>query len=142
MDRAAFDFALEHGIEIGGYVPKGRFSENGPIPDKYANLIETDSDDPAERTRQNVLFSEATLIVSHGGLYGGSALTKTIAEAVRKPCLSIDLEILSLEKAGITVQEWLEKVRPQTLNVAGPRASEDPTIYKATYDLLSAFFPD
>jgi len=26
VDRAAFDFALEFGIEIGGYVPRGRMA--------------------------------------------------------------------------------------------------------------------
>ena len=34
-DRAAFDFALENNIEIGGFIPKNRLAEDGGISDKY-----------------------------------------------------------------------------------------------------------
>ena len=30
-DRAALDFAIEHGIPHGGWCPKGRRAEDGPI---------------------------------------------------------------------------------------------------------------
>jgi hypothetical protein len=30
-DRAALDFAIEHGIPHGGWCPKGRNAEDGPI---------------------------------------------------------------------------------------------------------------
>jgi hypothetical protein len=32
-DRAAFDFALENNIEIGGFVPNIRLAEDGGISD-------------------------------------------------------------------------------------------------------------
>jgi len=35
VDRAALDLALEMGIPSGGWCPKGRRSEDGPIPDRY-----------------------------------------------------------------------------------------------------------
>lgn len=34
-DRAALDFAIEHGIPHGGWCPKGRRAEDGPIDAKY-----------------------------------------------------------------------------------------------------------
>lgn len=34
-DRAALDFAIEHDIPHGGWAPKGRKAEDGPIPSKY-----------------------------------------------------------------------------------------------------------
>jgi hypothetical protein len=34
-DRAAFDFALKYYIPHGGWIPKGRIAEDGPLPDKY-----------------------------------------------------------------------------------------------------------
>jgi hypothetical protein len=34
-DRAGLDFALEVGLEHGGYVPKGRKAEDGRIDDRY-----------------------------------------------------------------------------------------------------------
>ena len=51
VDRAALDFALEVGIPIGGHLPRGRKDENGDVlPDKYADMQETDSDDVKVRT--------------------------------------------------------------------------------------------
>ena len=34
-DRAALDFAKEHGIPHGGWCPKGRLAEDGPIDVRY-----------------------------------------------------------------------------------------------------------
>ena len=34
-DRAGLDFALEVGLEHGGYVPRGRRSEDGRVDEKY-----------------------------------------------------------------------------------------------------------
>ncbi len=52
-DRAALDFAIAHGIPQGGWCPKGRKAEDGPIPDRY-QLKETPSDNYAQRTEWNV----------------------------------------------------------------------------------------
>lgn len=38
-DRAGLDFAIETGLEHGGYVPRGRKAEDGRIDDRY-NLVE------------------------------------------------------------------------------------------------------
>ena len=34
-DRAALDFALKLGIPHGGWIPKGRIAEDGPLPEIY-----------------------------------------------------------------------------------------------------------
>lgn len=34
-DMAPFDFALKFSIPHGGWIPKGRITEEGPLPDKY-----------------------------------------------------------------------------------------------------------
>jgi hypothetical protein len=137
VDRAALDFALENGIETGGYVPKGRLAEDGHIPNKYSNLIETGSEDHAERTRLNVMASDATLILSQGVLSGGSRLTKEAAENYQKPFLHLDLSVIKFEKAIDEAKEWLDSVGCETLNVAGPRAPEDPEIYLKTKQFLN-----
>jgi hypothetical protein len=139
-DRAALDFALAHGFAIGGFVPKGRLAEDGTIPASYPDLIETASPEPAERTRLNVLNSDATLILSHGDLMGGSLLTEKLAAEHKKPVLSIDLQKHDLDKAAQVVSEWLERTDCGTLNVAGPRASEDGDIYDAVTKLFHAIF--
>jgi hypothetical protein len=137
-DRAAFDFAIECGISLGGFVPQGRIAEDGRIPDKYTNLIETETDDPTERTEKNVHSSDATLIFSQGPLSGGSKLTLDFAQKFEKPVLHIDLLDLSFADAIARVRSWLDGIDGRVLNIAGPRASEDERIYESVYRFLSA----
>lgn len=128
-DRAALDIALDMGIEIGGYVPIGRLAEDGPIPERYYGMVETDSDDPAVRTELNVAASDATLIFSHGELRGGSRETADLACRHAKPLLHIDLNKLDVDSAAEMIEEWLSRDDYRVLNIAGPRASDDPEIY-------------
>ena len=94
-DRAAFDAALELGIPLGGWVPRGRLDEDGVIPVRYPNLREAESADPAVRTECNVRDSDATLLISHGPLVGGSALTARLADQMGRPHLHLDLDLAS-----------------------------------------------
>lgn len=139
-DRAAFDFALEKGIEIGGFVPKNRMAEDGEISAKYPNLLETRAKNPAKRTELNVKYSDATLILSHGKLTGGSKKTLQLAEKWQKPFLHIDFCEMSLEEAVLKVRNWLESINCQELNIAGARASKDSKIYGKTKEFLEKLF--
>jgi hypothetical protein len=141
-DRAAWNFALANGLAVGGWVPKGRAAEDGAIPDRYPDLREADSADPAVRTALNVRDSDATLVLSHGPLFGGSLLTVREAARAGKPVLHLDLDLLSEAEAAARLRGWLADVRPRTLNVAGPRASEDPRIASATEAVLGAALRD
>ena len=49
-DRAALDCAIAHGITHGGWCPKGRKAEDGPIDARY-QLKETPSSDCVQRTK-------------------------------------------------------------------------------------------
>ena len=140
VDRAALDFALEAGIETGGFVPKNRRAEDGRISEKYPNLVETAGENPAERTGLNVINSDATLIISQGAPGGGSLLTRQLAEKHGKPFLHIDLSLLTIEEALEKTNLWLASMDCQTLNVAGPRASEDAEIYEKTKVYLRGLF--
>lgn len=137
-DRAALDVALALGLEVGGWVPKGRRAEDGRIPERYPNLRETDSEEPAERTLRNVRDSDATLLLSHGPLAGGSLLTLAEAQRTGRPVLHLDLDAVPASSAARRLRTWLEEHRIATLNVAGPRASEDPAIAGATAAALRA----
>ena len=59
-DRAALDWAIEHGIPHGGWCPKGRWAEDGPIDGRY-QLQETPTGSTsanmsaAARRRMNLL---------------------------------------------------------------------------------------
>jgi hypothetical protein len=140
-DRAAWEVALERGLRIGGWVPEGRGAEDGSIPDRFAGIVETESPDPALRTVRNVRDSDATLIVSHGPLSGGSRLTLDEALRRHKPVLHLDLTALRHDAAIERLRAWLDEVDPETLNVAGPRASKDPAIAAAVASLLRAALP-
>ena len=124
VDRGALDAAIVAGVPHGGWCPRGRLAEDGRIPDRYA-LSETDSQEYAVRTRQNVLDSDATLILCRGLLRGGTELTRRLAEQHGKPHLVIDLE--DPEPLG-EVCRWLAAQRVGVLNVAGPRESQSPGI--------------
>jgi predicted Rossmann fold nucleotide-binding protein DprA/Smf involved in DNA uptake len=139
-DRAAWDAAIEAGIATGGSVPKGRQAEDGPIAGKYPGLTETASPDPMERTRLNVIDSDATLLFSHGPPTGGSRLTAELTEKYNKPLLHIDLAAAAREGAVERVADWLRSTNICVLNVAGPRASEDPSIYEAVREFLVELF--
>lgn len=137
-DRAALEAARSCGLPVGGWVPKGRAAEDGRVPDDLGELRETEGADPAERTRRNVADADATLLLSHGALRGGSALTREEAARLGKPCLWIDLDATPLEAAIELVLGWCKQYRVGVLNVAGPRASEDARIHESTLALLLA----
>lgn len=139
-DRAAFDFALEKGFKISGFVPKNRLAEDGRISERYENLIQTETENPAERTKLNVKSADATLILSHGELKGGSLLTLKFAENYKKPFLHIDFSALSLEQAARKTRKWLDSIDCKILNIAGSRASEDSEIYDKTEKFLNYLF--
>ncbi len=138
-DRAALDFAIDNDIPHGGWVPKGRLAEDGVISNRY-DVVETDSPDYNVRTEKNVMDSDGTLIVSHGALAGGSALTKALARKNKRPCLHIDLDKVAEFEAAFEIIGWISQHGIETLNVAGSRASKDPDIYHATINILETVF--
>ena len=137
-DRAALDEAMHAGVEHGGWVPRGRKAEDGPIPRKY-RLKETPTSWYAERTERNVEEGDGTLIVSRGPLTGGSLLTQGLARKHRKPSLHVDLgEERDLRDTARGALAWIREHGIEVLNVAGPRAGNDPQIYALTRGLLKA----
>lgn len=136
-DRAALDFAIAHDILHGGWFPEGRMAEDGRISDRY-QLQKLPKAGYRQRTRQNVLDSDGTLIVNLGELDGGSLQTQRFAELHGKPCLVIQAEEKMSHESAKRILEWLHTNRIMTLNVAGPRESKRPGIYCATMNLLGA----
>ena len=137
VDQAALDVAISFGIDHGGWIPKGRRTEAGELPDKY-KLKEMPTSSYPKRTEQNVIDSDGTLIISHGKLTGGSLLTFGMARLYKKELLHIDLEINRGYSAVQLIQSWIVLNNIKVLNVAGPRASEDPYIYEDAVRLLKA----
>ncbi len=128
-DQAALDAAIKLEFPYDGWIPKGRKTEYGTLPDKY-NLKEMPIGSYPERTEQNVIDSDGTVIISHGELTGGSKLTDKIAEKHKRPCLHIDLNKTPTFFAASIINAWIGLHKIKILNVAGPRASKDPEIYQ------------
>jgi hypothetical protein len=136
-DQAALDVAIELGIPYGGWIPKGRKTENGTLPYTY-KLKEMATSSYARRTEQNVVNSDGTLIISRGPLAGGSELTQKTAMMHDRPCLYMDLGTVNVLQAVKGIRSWIVRHGIEILNVAGPRASEDPEIYDITAKILRA----
>ena len=136
VDRAALDWAIALGVPHGGWCPRGRRAEDGPLDAKYL-LQELDSPNYADRTRRNVEDSDATLILYGRKLEGGTLLTARHAESVGKPLCKVRLHG---PRPIRRVREWLDEVRPQSLNIAGPRGSTNPRIYSLALAYLHELF--
>ena len=132
VDRAALDVAIALQIPHGGWCPLGRIAEDGPIPDCY-QLEEHPSPKYADRTKRNVIDSDATLVLYRSSLEGGTLKTFKYAGDLGQPCLKI-----CLKRPGRMerVCDWLVSNRVRTLNIAGPRASKEPEIYQYAFDYL------
>jgi len=120
-------------IPHGGWCPRERLAEDGRIPDRY-RLQETNSSEYAVRTEWNVRDSDATLILTQGEMSGGTKLTAVLALRYSKPLLVINLTENPLPMSAV---QWLLRHNVHTLNIAGPRESTSPGIYKAARSFLS-----
>ena len=141
-DQAALDVAIKLGIPHGGWIAKGRKTEDGRLPEKY-RLQEVSTASPGKHAEQNVLESDGTLIISHGNLTGGSEYTRKMAMHHRRTWLHLDLNRMIAFRAAKTIRTWLRSHTIEVLNVAGPRASKDPEIYQDTVKILeTAFYID
>jgi hypothetical protein len=132
VDQAALAVATTLTIPHGGWCPQGRRCEAGTIPSEYT-VREMDNPSYAARTRQNVIDSDATLILYRHQLSGGTLLTYQIAQQLERPVFLFDLENpVELAKP----LAWLKQFTVATLNVAGPRESSCPGIHKQASALL------
>ena len=134
-DQAALDAAIKIGVPHGGWIPKGRLTEDGPLDDRY-KLQEMPTKSYPARTKQNITDSDGTVIISHGRLTGGSKLTFDHAEKHLKPCLHVDLNITPAFIASSQISTWAKAHNVEILNVAGPRGSKDPDIYRDTFYVI------
>ena len=138
VDRAGLDAALQHGLPIGGWCPRGRRAEDGRIPDCYP-LLETVARSYAVRTRWNVRDSDGTLIVAMNEISAGTRLTVTSARKAGKPLQIVKLRVDSAQMLMTTensrtdqiesVVEWIHRHRIRVLNIAGPRGSSHQCVY-------------
>jgi hypothetical protein len=142
VDRAALDAAISRGLDHGGSVPRGRRAEDGPIPARYTGLTELPTESYPVRTEKNVVDADATLVLTVGTPTEGTAFTVECAKKHGKPFLVVDMEGRGEDESARLVHSWFGRVRPGTLNVAGPRESKSPGIYMKAYAILLHVFKE
>ena len=136
-DRAALDWAIKNNFRYSGWCPHGRLAEDGPIIEKY-ELNETRTSKYEERTRYNVQDSDGTVIFSlTAELTGGTLLTKYFARKTNKPLLHLESGQPNL---GCRLKDFVWNNKINSLNVAGPRASEEHNIYQFVFKVLDVAF--
>ena len=136
-DRAALDWALSHNLPCGGWCPKGRKAEDGIIAAKYP-LKESSSSSYIQRTEWNVRDSDGTIVLSIAAtLSGGSKKTLDLARKHRKPYLHIHA---GQADAADRLRMFLAENVIQTLNVAGPRESKEPSVAQFVVKTLDRVF--
>lgn len=141
VDQAALDAARALGVEYGGWVPKGRKTEAGPLSAEYENMREASSASYPLRTGLNVRDSDATLILCYGRPTGGTKLTQNLANEMSKPVMWFDISNAesTIDDIVSAILHWLSVIgNPQLLNVAGPRASKCPGIYTDARNVMEA----
>jgi hypothetical protein len=137
-DRAGLDVAIRYGIPHGGWCPKGRRAEDGPIGGQYL-LTETPSSSYLQRTEWNVRDSDATVIFTLASqLSGGSKRTAEFAAKHRKPWIHLARESATDEDAAQALQRFVRDNSVGVLNVAGTRGSREQALPKWVESILEA----
>jgi hypothetical protein len=113
-------------------------AEDGVIDERY-QLRETSTRNYPQRTEQNILDSDGTIIFTISPkLTGGCKKTASLAQKHQKPW--IHLHARQDDHAGV-VSTFIGANRIQTLNIAGSRASKEPGVYQFVKSTLAKMFP-
>lgn len=138
-DRAALDWAIARNISHGGWCPKGRKAEDGPIPPQY-QVQETPSSDYLQRNEWNVRDSDGTAIFTMTADLGrGSGRTAKFATKMGRPWIHLHAE-MGVERCAADLRGWMSCHRIEVLNVAGSRGSNEPGVGEFVKQVLNATF--
>lgn len=140
VDRGALDAALQAGHPCGGWVPEGRMAEDGPLAAHYPVTVLPGAG-YQRRTRQNVIDSDATVIVYEARIEPGSGTEMTVdhAKMAGKPILLIDSAATTPIQAARQLITFCDANAIGRLNVAGPRESGTPGAYAFTKAMIATF---
>lgn len=107
----------------------------------YSNLRETPESETKQRTEWNVRDSDKLLILKDSKSENpscGTDLAIEFAKKYNKPTFIVDLNMYSYTDGIIS---WLcDNKIPHALNIAGPRESECPGIYKKSVIFLEMIY--
>ena len=133
--QAALDVAIKLGLPHGGWVPKGRITETGILPEKY-KLKEMPTDNYSECIEQNIKDSKGTLIISYGKLTGDLDYARKVTLNYGNQLLGIDLNQTIPFKAASLVNDWVQLTHIHVLYVIGTKTSVFPDVWKHTAHIV------
>lgn len=134
-DQGGLDAAIRLGLMTGGWIPKGRRTEQGPLDIhkfKLYRLQEHSSWAYPARTRQNVLDSDGTVLFGNMASPGCRLTIKYCIEH-NKPYFIVKLDTHASE-----LREWLQAYNISTVNTAGNREESNPGIHDFTMNFWLA----
>ncbi|MBW2405811.1 MAG: hypothetical protein JRF17_00455 [Deltaproteobacteria bacterium] len=134
-DRAALDAAIKLGIDHGGWIPKGRITETGTLPEDY-NLREMPTDSYIECIKKNVKDSKGTLIIFYGKLTGDLYRAERETLKHRHQLLGVDLNQTIAFHAASLVNDWIQLRLIDVLYVIGQSTAVNPHAGKHTKLML------
>lgn len=137
VDRGALNAALALNVPCGGWCPDDRCAEDGIIADRYP-VRPLRGAGYRQRTRQNVMDSDATVMVYQHEIALGSGTELTLKTCIsqRKPYLLIDAACTAVEVAGHNIVAFVQRHNITRLNFGGPRASLAPNIETYTEQIV------
>ena len=106
-------------------------------------MQEASTTNPDERTVLNIRDSDGTLIIVPSWplpekIKDGTLLTIENVAQQQKPYLVIALDVC--EDAVDTIRQWITSNHINILNIAGPRESNSPGIFRASCELFQGLF--
>ena len=118
-DQAALDAAISLGIPHGGYIPRGRMTEIGPLPSKY-KLQVLNTGNHLHCIERNVKESTGILIISAAELNDDAKYARKITMKQTHQLLVVDLELTPSFEAPTIVNDWIQSYNIDVLYIIGP----------------------
>ena len=135
-EQAALDAAMEAGVEHGGWIPAGRPTEAGPLPDEFL-LAELPSTDPEAASSRNVEAADGTVAFFLGRRTPHCDLSERLASTRHRPFLDVDLQRAEPAAIAQALSIWLRLHGISVLHVTGPRATEEFRAYARVRAVIS-----
>ena len=133
-DQAGLRVGDEFGMEMGGWMPKGFTTLDGPRPDlaeKY-NLKEHDHPSYVPRTYRNAKTADGTIRLAGDFTSRGEKCTLNAIRQFKKPHIDVDLKD---PRPPSEVADWIKENNIEVLNVAG----NAETTFPGTGDLAEEY---
>jgi hypothetical protein len=146
-DIAGLVAAEKLGIKTGGFASRDFMTEKGPQPalGERFELFELQSTEYPQRTKANVIYSDATILFCHNPDSAGSNLVKSVVGITHRDLLIIDFNMYRGQfsegsKVIKEIRDFLNLYKPRVLNIAGNRESIKPGISSLVKSILVEVF--